>query len=47
MDPYKILGVKPENTPKEIESAYRKASLKCHPDRNNDDPKVREMVRTS
>jgi len=36
-DLYKILGVSPDVTEKQIEKAYRKASLKCHPDRNKDD----------
>jgi len=41
-DLYKILGVEPDVTVKQIEKAYRKASLKCHPDRNKDDKDAAE-----
>lgn len=34
---YEILGVDEESTDKEIQSAYRKLSLKWHPDKNPDD----------
>lgn len=33
LDPYAALGLTPAATDKEIKSAYRKVSLKCHPDR--------------
>lgn len=33
LDPYAALGLTPTATDKEIKSAYRKVSLKCHPDR--------------
>jgi len=33
LDPYAALGLTPAATEKEIKSAYRKVSLKCHPDR--------------
>lgn len=33
-DPYKILGVETGATEAQIKSAYRKLSLKFHPDKN-------------
>lgn len=37
-DIYELLGVTPESTESEIRKAYRKASLRYHPDKNRDDP---------
>uniref|UniRef100_A0A7S4VZG6 J domain-containing protein n=1 Tax=Alexandrium monilatum TaxID=311494 RepID=A0A7S4VZG6_9DINO len=36
-DPYELLGIAEEAGDKEVQAAYRKGSLKCHPDRNPDD----------
>ena len=32
-DPYEVLGVPVDSTEKQIRSAYRSLSLRCHPDR--------------
>lgn len=32
-DPYEVLGVPVDATEKQIRSAYRSLSLRCHPDR--------------
>ncbi|KNZ44170.1 uncharacterized protein VP01_943g1 [Puccinia sorghi] len=42
MDCYSIVGVSVEADSNQITSAYRKASLKVHPDRNPDDPLAAE-----
>ena len=34
---YKVLGVSEDADKKELKKAYRKASMKCHPDHNQDD----------
>lgn len=39
---YEILELSEEADEKEIQAAYRKGSLKCHPDRNPDDPEAAE-----
>jgi len=39
-DPCGLLGVAPGSTEKEINAAYRRASLKCHPDRCPGDPQA-------
>lgn len=43
LDLYKILGVQEDATEKEIVKSYRKQALKCHPDKNPDDPKAAEL----
>lgn len=43
MDLYGILEVSPEATEKEIVKAYRRKALKCHPDKNPDNPKAAEL----
>ena len=42
---YYILGIQPNATKQEIKVAYRKLSLKFHPDTNNDDKFLEEMFR--
>ncbi|KAI9600887.1 hypothetical protein H4Q26_000681 [Puccinia striiformis f. sp. tritici PST-130] len=42
MDYYSIVGVSASADSNQITSAYRKASLKVHPDRNPDDPLASE-----
>jgi len=41
-DAYELLGVSEDADDKEIQGAFRKGSLKCHPDRNPDDPEAAE-----
>jgi len=41
-DVYELLGVDEEAGDKDIQGAFRKGSLKCHPDRNPDDPEAAE-----
>ncbi|XP_048586245.1 dnaJ homolog subfamily C member 17 isoform X2 [Nematostella vectensis] len=40
---YDTLGVHKDSTEKEILKAYRKKALKCHPDKNPDNPKASEL----
>ncbi|CAJ1396390.1 unnamed protein product [Effrenium voratum] len=41
-NPYELLELEDDAGEKEIKTAYRKLSLKCHPDRNPDDPEAAE-----
>ncbi|CAE7768260.1 Dnajc17 [Symbiodinium sp. CCMP2592] len=41
-NPYELLQVEDDAGEKEIKTAYRKISLKCHPDRHPDDPEAAE-----
>jgi DnaJ-class molecular chaperone len=41
-DPYRVLGIKPSASDKEIKEAYRKLCLKYHPDRNPDNKEEAE-----
>lgn len=42
---YNTLGVKPEATQDEIKKGYRKAALKWHPDKNNDNANAAEKFK--
>lgn len=45
MDPYKILGIDPTATPKEIKKAYRKKAKHYHPDLNKDEDAAKNFIR--
>lgn len=37
-DPFRVLGLKADASQREVESAFRRRALRCHPDRHPDDP---------
>lgn len=41
-DPYRVLGLERDAPLEEIRLAYRRAALRCHPDRRRDDPVTAE-----
>ncbi|XP_038639348.1 dnaJ homolog subfamily C member 17 isoform X2 [Scyliorhinus canicula] len=43
LDLYSLLEVSEDATSKEIKKAYRQKALKCHPDKNPDNPKAVEL----
>ena len=43
VDLYGLFDVLPSATESEIKKAYRKKALKCHPDKNPDNPKAKEL----
>ncbi|XP_037096887.1 dnaJ homolog subfamily C member 17 [Syngnathus acus] len=43
LDLYGLLEIKNTATAKEIKKAYRQKALKCHPDKNPDNPKAAEL----
>ena len=46
LDLYAIFGVSPDATEKEIKKAYRLKALKCHPDKNPDNPNAAKEFHT-
>ena len=45
-DYYEILGVKQTASPQEVTTAYRKAALRTHPDKNLNDPNAADRFNT-
>ena len=45
MNPYEVLGIKPNATDAEIKAAYRNLVKKYHPDINREDPQAEELLK--
>ncbi|MFN8525017.1 MAG: DnaJ domain-containing protein [Chloroflexota bacterium] len=45
-DYYRILDVEPSATPEQVRSAFRRAAMEHHPDRNPGDPEAAQRFRT-
>jgi DnaJ-class molecular chaperone len=45
-DYYEVLGIKNDASQQEIREAYRKLAFQFHPDRNKDDPKANEKMKS-
>lgn len=43
MDLYELIGIERTASVQEIKKAYRKKALRCHPDKNPDNPKAAEL----
>lgn len=41
-NPYKVLGISQSASDDDIKKAFKKRSLKYHPDRNTNDPKAKD-----
>lgn len=47
IDPYRVLGIEVTATEQQVKKAYRKRSLKCHPDKNPTPEAAQEFHRIS
>lgn len=44
-DPYRLLGLMPNATERQVRKAYRRLAMKIHPDRNPQDPGAGEKFK--
>lgn len=44
-DYYEVLGASKDASASELKKAYRRVAMKCHPDRNPDDPKAEDQFK--